>query len=70
MGNLTSQPIYLALQELLHSKRLKLEKGEEVLEQLKEERSMISEKDSSEESSSDLEKELELLVKKMEMSSL
>ncbi|MEJ1276689.1 endogenous retrovirus group K member 113 Gag polyprotein-like [Cricetulus griseus] len=70
MGNLTSQPIYLALQELLHSKGLKLEKGQEVLEQLKEECSMISEKDSSEESSSESEEELELLVKKMERSSL
>ncbi|ERE72947.1 hypothetical protein H671_5g14631 [Cricetulus griseus] len=69
MGNLTSQPIYLALQELLHSKGLKLEKGQEVLEQLKEERSRISEKDSSEETSSDSEEELELLVKKMERSS-
>ncbi|MEJ1274706.1 hypothetical protein NN561_005594 [Cricetulus griseus] len=68
MGNLTSQPIYLALQELLHSKGLKLEKGQEVLEQLKEKCSMISEKDSSEESSSNSEEELELLMKKMERS--
>ncbi|MEJ1270718.1 hypothetical protein NN561_001545 [Cricetulus griseus] len=74
MGNSTSQPIYLALQELLHSKGLKLKKGQEVLKQLKEERSTKSEKESIEESSegssSDAEEELEILTEKMERASL
>ncbi|XP_027256330.1 igE-binding protein-like [Cricetulus griseus] len=74
MGNSTSQPIYLALQELLHSKGLKLKKGQEVLKQLKEERSTKSEKESIEESSegssSDAEEELEIITEKMERASL